>query len=88
MTYRMEKPCTDCPFDDSVRGNHLRKSLRRGRMAEIKRDLMNDGHFMCHKTTDETGDNSNLICAGSIEWQEAQGVGASQYLRICERLEA
>ena len=55
-------------------------------MDEIYAQLESDGHFMCHKTTDETGDGSNLICAGSIEWQEAEGLGPSQYLRVCERL--
>ena len=91
MTYRMQEPCSNCPFTDSKEGKHLRESLMDGRMDEIYESLLSDGHFMCHKTTDdeqESGDGSNLICAGSIEWQEEQGVGASQYLRVCERLEA
>ena len=85
--YRIDKPCVDCPFNDSGPGQHLRESLGEGRMDEIYNNLQSDGHFMCHKTTDETGDGSNLICAGSIVWQEAEGFGASQYLRVCERLE-
>ena len=94
MTYRMEKPCVDCPFSDSKAGRHLRDSLEDGRIEEIKIALLADGHFMCHQTTeeDEDGEHSpsstDLSCAGSIAWQEEQGVGASQYLRVCERLAA
>lgn len=88
MTYRMPEPCIDCPFNDGGPGQHLRETLGEERMDGIYEALMQDSHFMCHKTTPETGDGSNLICAGSIDWQEEQGVGASQYLRVCERLEA
>lgn len=84
--WRVTKPCADCPFSTSAAGTHLRKSLGRGRMAEIQKSLRSNEHFLCHKTTDETGNGSNLVCAGSIEWQEKQGVSAN-YVRICERLD-
>lgn len=83
----MLKPCIDCPFNKRGPGLRLRRSLRPGRMAEIERALRSDQHFTCHKTTVNTGDGSNRICAGSIEWQEKRGL-SSNYLRICERLDA
>jgi hypothetical protein len=83
--YRMPAPCANCPFNRTGAGAALRRSLRRGRWAEILRALRSDGHFMCHKTTRETGTGAELICAGSIEWQDKRGL-PSQYRRICERL--
>ncbi len=85
--WKMEKPCADCPFSDSAKGTHLRKSLNPGRMASIKRDLRRDKHFLCHKTTNETGDGSNLVCAGALAWQDERGL-SSNYVRVCERLES
>lgn len=84
--WRMEKSCADCPFNKSGPGLRLRKSLSKGRWRAILRDLRQQKHFTCHKTTDETGDGSNLVCAGAIAWQEKQGV-SSQYVRIAERLD-
>lgn len=84
--WRMEKPCIDCPFTRTPEGTHLRKSLRPGRMAGIRRDLRAGNHFNCHKTTGETGDGSNLVCAGALEYQNGLGI-TSNYQRICERLE-
>ena len=62
--YRMPAPCANCPFNRTGAGAALRRSLRRGRWAEILRALRSDGHFMCHKTTRETGTGAELICAG------------------------
>lgn len=84
--WRMAEKCEDCPFADNGPGLHLRKSLYPGRWREILASLRRDQHFICHETGDETGDGSNLVCAGSIEWQEQHGY-SSQYTRICERLE-
>jgi hypothetical protein len=85
MAWRMVKMCDNCPFALSGAGLHLRQSLRRGRWQEIITFLRNDGHFTCHKTSDETGDGSNLMCAGAITWQEEHGlVGNLQ--RIMERI--
>ena len=84
--WKMEAPCANCPFSDSAEGKALAKSLRRGRLAEIKADLRRGGHFTCHKTTHETGNSTNLICAGAMAWQHDRGL-TSQYERICERLE-
>ena len=78
--------CSDCPFAKNGAGLHLRKSLERGRWLEILSSLKNQEHFLCHKTTIETGDGSKLVCAGAIEWQDKRGISA-QYVRICERLE-
>lgn len=85
IVWRMEKKCADCPFATSGPGLHLRQTLRPGRMESIEHDLLNNKHFTCHKTSDETGDGTNLVCAGAIEWQDAKGVSAN-YVRVCERL--
>lgn len=84
--WRMSEPCADCPFNRTGPGARLAKSLAPARMAEIKRALMNDESFFCHKTTDDTGNGTNLICAGALAWQESHGA-SSQYARICERLD-
>lgn len=85
--WRMARPCVDCPFNETGKGLALRRSLRAGRWREILTGLRRGEHFMCHKTTRETGDGSNRTCAGSIAWQEARGL-TSQYQRVCERLAA
>ncbi len=81
----MNEPCVDCPFNESGPGLHLRKSLRPGRWQEILRGLKRDTHFTCHKTADETGDGSDLVCAGALAWQEERGL-SSNYQRVMERL--
>lgn len=86
--WRMDTLCNDCPFATSGPGLALRKSLRRGRFAEIKRDLAGGQlHFLCHKTTDETGDGSNRICAGAIEYQRRLGT-SSNLERVLGRIDA
>lgn len=86
MKWRMAKPCADCPFNSKGPGLRLRKSLGTMRWREIKRSLLNNQHFTCHKTTEETGDGSNKMCAGAIAWQEKQGT-SSNLQRIMERIE-
>ena len=85
LKWRMKEKCLDCPFSNSGEGLRLRRSLRVGRWTQILDGLRRDGHFFCHKTTKESGDGSELICAGSIEWQEQHGC-SSQLVRIMERL--
>ena len=85
-SWRMDRLCADCPFAKSGAGLHLRNSLRRSRWIEILFGLRNQEHFFCHKTTEEVGNGSNLVCAGAIEWQNKHHV-SSQYVRICERLD-
>jgi hypothetical protein len=82
----MEVKCSDCPFASSGPGLHLRKSLARGRWREILLSLRMDGHFHCHKTTHETGDGSELLCAGSLEWQEKHIGQPGQLARVMERI--
>ena len=84
--WRTKAMCVDCPFAKSGPGARLRKILRPGRWREVTSGLLRQEHFYCHKTTEETGDGSNLVCAGAIEWQDKHGTSA-QYVRICERLE-
>jgi len=78
--------CADCPFAKKGPGAHLRRTLRPARWREITSGLLRGEYFMCHKTTDETGDGSKKLCAGAIEWQAARGV-SSNYQRVCERLD-
>src|SRR6185437_425437 len=84
--WRMKSKCQDCPFATSGPGLHLRRTLHRRRCREILKGLQRGEHFLCHKTTHETGDGSNLICAGSIEWQEKRGI-VSNLKQIMERLD-
>jgi len=84
--WRMIHPCSDCPLSESAAGLHLRRSLHPGRVAEIKRSLRQGKTFMCHKTTDETGNGSNLLCAGGLDYCESVGA-SSNYQRVCQTLD-
>jgi len=84
--WRMSKKCADCPFAKRGPGLRLRRSLAPGRWKGILASLRRGETFNCHKTTLETGNGTNLVCAGAIEWQASQGT-SSNYQRICERLE-
>src|SRR5207247_9900408 len=86
MRWRIEKMCDTCPFDSKGPGLFVRRTLRSGRWREIINRLKRDGHFLCHKTTHETGNGSELVCAGALQWQEKRRY-PSQYARICERIE-
>ena len=66
----MAGKCHDCPFMDDGPGLFLRRSLCLGRWRSILFDLRKGLHFTCHETTEETGNGTNLVCAGSIEWQD------------------
>ena len=83
--WRMPTPCANCPFNSDGSGLALRKSLRPGRFGEIRRVLASGGDFTCHKTALETGDGSELLCAGALDWQKKHRV-SSQMARIYERL--
>lgn len=66
----------------------MRASLRR--LADIEAELsrqFSPTYFLCHKTTRQTGNGSNLVCAGALAWQDARGI-ESDYVQICRRLEA
>lgn len=86
MQWRVESKCADCPFASSGAGLHLRRTLRPGRWREILNGLRRDGHFHCHKTTDETGNGTKLLCAGSLEWQEKHVGSVGQLARIMQRM--
>ena len=83
----MAAMCANCPFAEAGPGRELRRSLRPGRWRGILADLLRGGHFMCHKTTRETGDGSNRLCAGALEFQAEAGI-SSNLQRVCERLDA
>lgn len=88
LRWRVETMCADCPFSKTEAGRALRASLRPGRMENILATLRNDGHFLCHKTTTETGNGTNLQCAGALAWQKKQGLPPNQLARIAERISA
>ena len=77
--WRLAKPCANCPFSESAAGLALRHSLKPGRLAGIKAELLRGGHFLCHKTPD-------AICAGAIEWQASQDIVADA-VQVLQRLE-
>lgn len=89
VAWRMPEKCDDCPFHNRGKGLALRQSLRR--WDEILDGLRAGNYFPCHQTAhggedEETGDyaltGKELVCAGSIEWQDQNGA-SSAYVRIC-----
>ena len=81
MSTPSEQMCDNCPFARTGPGAHLRRSLRPGRMAEIKRAVLNGAPFYCHKTTTDNGwdddegylpDGSERVCGGSLAWLKAR----------------
>lgn len=85
MNWRMQKPCFNCPFNESQEGLNLRRSLRRWNSITSAL-LKGHEHFVCHKTSDDTGDGSNLVCAGSLLYQEENGT-SSNLQRVMERID-
>jgi hypothetical protein len=86
MKWRTAKKCANCPFASSGPGLRLRKSLAKGRWRSILDGLRKQNHFSCHETTPETGNGTNLVCAGSIEWQEKHNCRA-QLVQVMQRME-
>ncbi len=86
LNWRMQKQCDNCPFSKSGKGLHLRRTLHPQRWRSILLGLRRGEVFNCHKTTNETGDGSNLICAGAIDFQERNRC-TSNLQRVMERLD-
>lgn len=67
----------------------MRKSLRPGRVASIKRGLLRGEFFHCHKTTVSDDDDDPVpgvqarLCAGALAWQNGKGA-SSNFQRTCE----
>jgi hypothetical protein len=85
--WRTATMCEDCPFAARGKGQFLRKTLRPGRWREILKALRCGNHFLCHKTTRETGNGSKLVCAGAIAWQKKRRC-PSVFQQLVERLTA
>jgi|GEM_PF-5140460 len=79
--WRMQEACENCPF---VIGSPIRDTLRR--LPEIEREVLGGNHFFCHKTTRETGNRTDLVCAGALDFQHRHGV-ISPYELLCRSLE-
>ncbi len=96
MKWRTAQKCAKCPFSGEGAGLQLWRSLNADRRAEILNDLIADGAFYCHNTTDEDPDGEDesyigpdgLLCSGAIEWQEKNLGQPGQMARIGERLDA
>ena len=82
--WRMHDMCANCPFQSDGEGAHLRTTL--SRWHSILAGLRRRESFLCHGTTEDTGNNTNLLCAGAIAYQE-QHRTISQYQQVCERLD-
>lgn len=86
MKWKTDRKCDNCPFAASGPGYFLYRSLRRSRWRGILRALRNGKHFYCHQTTRETGNGSNLICAGAHEWQLRHLGQPSDLAQVMERI--
>ena len=84
--WKVEKMCSNCPFADEGDGLDLRHSLGRGRWDGILSGLLAGGRFECHKTTKQTGNGTDLYCAGALAFQEEHGI-ETPYMRLCQRFE-
>lgn len=84
--WRMNEMCDNCPFDTSGNGHHLSHSLGAARMREIRQSLLNGALFPCHKTSLETGNGTDLHCAGAFAFQTAHGI-ETDYMRMCQSME-
>jgi len=84
--WRVEKMCENCPFMEDGDGYALRQSLSPGRWDEIVRGIMAGQRFPCHKTTRETGNGTDLYCAGALERQALHKI-ETDYMRLCRSLE-
>lgn len=96
MRFDLVRPCANCPFRTDVR-----PYLRRGRVLEIRRALLDrDQTFSCHKTVDWTREedeeddgrpaarhcrNDEQHCAGALILLEKLDQ-PNQLMRIMERL--
>jgi hypothetical protein len=74
----METMCDSCPFGNTDKQSHMRRSLRWGRFNEICQSVFRGFIFACHKTTthdDEEGEwvptQQDRECAGAISFREA-----------------
>lgn len=100
--WRMKSPCDNCPFSDSEAGKFLRSTLNKDFVKATEANLRRGGHFICHKTINETGwvddaeagersyepRGGEMICAGAIDWQARRRPRViADLVQIMERLE-
>jgi hypothetical protein len=84
--WRMQEQCNNCPFATEGLGLQLRRSLGKGRWKEIVASVMRGDRFPCHKTTQATGNGTELFCAGALDFQHAHGV-ISVHENLCKVFE-
>ena len=87
--WRVIEQCSNCPFKDNGKSIHLDK----GRMDEIKADLLAGENFVCHKTlygldvnmklTDES--QTPKMCAGAYRFLKKLGK-PNQIMQLAQRM--
>lgn len=65
QTFRLRKPCSNCPF---LKSGAI--ELRPGRLDQIVSDLVANDHssFICHKTLSRRGHDNESMCAGAATY--------------------
>lgn len=86
FNWKVDTMCSNCPFMEEGDGRVLRDSLGKGRWDGILFGLLHGGHFNCHKTTNETGNGTELYCAGALAFQVEHEID-TPYMRICRSFE-
>lgn len=84
--WRMPEKCSNCPFHETGEGRHLRDTLSPGRFGAIHDGVLRGEAFLCHKTTTNVGNGTNLYCAGALELQQAHGI-ETKYMTMCRAFE-
>lgn len=90
MNFDLKRPCVGCPFLKEGGVKHL--GARRAREIAMNSATSSGGTFACHKTVrfDEDGNEierrSQQHCAGALLFMEKVNEGATQFVRIAERL--
>lgn len=81
MRFDMKTPCQQCPF---VKGSTTNRTLRKGRLEDIMKDVRNGCTFTCHKTLDQEK-RDQQHCAGALIFIEKE-IPDHPMIQIAERL--
>ena len=79
--WRVLKPCKDCPVEYGDKA----MSLKKGRVAEIKKALRDGKSFSCHKTIYDEGYDAPKFCAGAYNYLKRLKK-PNQIMQIAERM--
>lgn len=84
--WKVEAMCDNCPFATEGQGLVLQQSLGQRRWDGILTGLLKGDKFPCHKTTKETGNGTDLYCAGALEFQCRLKI-ETPYMKLCRSFE-